>query len=385
MKAPFLRCAFLILAFTVSAAAQSRSGGGGSRSSGTTSAPGSSSTGLPAPATFVSGKVVLDEGVPLTEPAAIQTICGGQRLTQTYSDVHGGFSFQMGGTRPSSGAAFSDASSASVGGASGAQSQVDWRGCQLQVVLAGYSSEIVELGSKMSSAESVDLGRVMLRRLGNVEGTSISVTSALAPSAATKALNKGREQEKKGKWDEAQKSLENAVQIYPKYAVAWFELGRVQMHQNDQASAKKSFEQALAADAKYVNPYTGLARLAMNARQWQEVVDLTSKLLVLNPIDFPDAYFLNAVANFYLRNIDAAEKTAREGIKVDAGQQIPRLQYLLGMILLQKHDYPEASEHMQEFLRLAKSPSEVAEAKNELDQIAKLSASVSSPAASEKK
>lgn len=391
MKTPFFRCAFLVVALTAYGAAQGKSGGGGSKTSGSTGTasnpfPSSINSGtLPAPTMFLSGKVVLDDGTVLTEPAAIQTICFGQRETEAYSDTRGDFSFQLGSMTPNSGESFSDASNSSLGGLSNGQpAQHDWRGCQLQAVLPGYTSDMVELGSKINMIESVDVGRLVLHRLENVRGTSISVTSALAPKSAAKALKKGREQENKGKWDEAQKSLQQAVQIYPKYAAAWFELGRVQMHKNDAASAKKSFEQSLAADSSYVNPYGGLAQLALDAHQWQEVVNLTNKLLALNSVNFPEAYFLNAVANYYLRNLDAAEKSASQGIKVDVGKQIPKLQYLLGMVLLQKHDYTEASEHMQQFLRLARVPAEIAEAKKELDQIAKLSASVS-PVAVQKK
>jgi len=57
----------------------------------------------------------------------------------------------------------------------------------------------------------------------------ISATTALAPEAARKALEKGQEQQQKGKLDDAQKSLEKAVAMYPSSAAAWFELGRVQL------------------------------------------------------------------------------------------------------------------------------------------------------------
>jgi len=381
---------FVLLLLTASALGQRNTGGGGTRAGG------DSTTGMyqpsrgitsgnPTTATFISGKVSLDDGTELAEPAAVQTICRGQRHTMTYTDRHGSFSFQFGDPNPSGNADLSDASSSMMTANASVQQSRSWQDCEVQAVLAGFTSETVELTSRMSTLESTDVGRIALHRLEHVEGTSISVTSILAPNAAKKALEKGREDEKKGKWDQAQQSFEKAVQIYPKYAAAWNELGQAQMHQNDTASAKHSFEQSVAADPKYVNPYEGLARLAFGASQWPEVVETTSKLLALNPVNFPDAYFFNGVANLHLKNLDAAEKSARQGLRVDDGHQIPKMDYLLGMILLQKGDYPGATEHMTQYLHLAKQPSDVAEANKELAEIARLSAKPNSAAVTDKK
>jgi hypothetical protein len=385
MRTRFFRCAFLAFALTASALAQGRSGGGkpsfGSPgSTGPTSFP---TTGMNSPssqsAIFVAGKVVLDDGTELTEPATIQTICKGQRHTETYSDTHGGFSFQFGDSNAGSAAEVSDASSSNFGTSVTTQSRREPRDCQLQAVLAGFTSQSVELGSRGNQLNSIDVGRVPLHRLEHVEGTSISVTNALAPAAARKALEKGREQEQKGKWEEARKSLEKAVQIYPRYAAAWNELGRLQLRDQDAPSARHSFEQALAADPKYVNPYDGLAQLAMQSHDWRNVIEATGKLFALDPLSFPDAYYYNSVGNYYLGNLDAAEKSALQGIRVDEAHQVPRLQYLLGMILLQKKDYQAASEHMQLYLRVATQPADIDLARKGLAEIEKVSASAKPP------
>jgi tetratricopeptide (TPR) repeat protein len=342
-------------------------------------------TANPVAVVFISGKVAIDDGTDLSEPAAIQTVCHGQHHTMTYTDRHGGFSFQFGDPSPSGSADLSDASSSILTPRTSLQQSRNWQDCEIQAVLAGFSSQPIELSSRMSNLESTDVGRVVLHRLEHVEGTSISVTSILAPAAAKKALEKGREDEKKDRWDQAEQSFEKAVQIYPKYAAAWNDLGRAQLHQNDPVAAKRSFEQSVAADPKYVNPYEGLAGLAFNAGQWPEVVDATNKLLALNPINFPSAYFFNGVANFNLKNLDAAEKSARQGLRVDEGHQIPKMEYLLGMVLMQKGDYSGATEHMTQYLHLATQPVDIAEANKELAEIGRLSAKPDSAAVTDKK
>jgi len=382
MRNPRVICAFLMFALSASVLAQ-RSGGG-KPTLGQPSSTGSNTYPSIAPATassaiFVSGKVVLDDGTELTEPAVIQTICRGRRHSETYSDGHGSFSFRFGDPNQGSAAAISDASSSDVANRAGMQSAAELGDCQIQAELAGFSSQAVELNNRMGLMNNIDVGRVPLHRLAQVEGTSISVTSALAPSAAKKAFERGLEQEKKSKWDDAQKSFEKAVQIYPRYATAWYQLGRLQLRKDDGPSAKHSFEQSVAADPKYVNPYDGLAQLAMRSQDWPNVVDITGKLLSLNPVNFPNAYYENAVANYNLKNFDDAEKSAQQGIRVDDAHQIPKLQYLLAIILLQKQNYQAASEHMQQFLTLAKQPDEIELAKKGLAEIEKSSASAQPP------
>ena len=384
MRTSFLRFAFL--AFTLSAFALAQSRGRGNPSSGPTRSNGVStfpSTGMSPSssqsAIFIAGKIVLDDGTELTEPVAIQTICKAERHTETYSDSHGGFSFEFGDPNAGAAAAASDASSSSLG-SSTALARRNPQDCQLQAVLAGFTSQPVELSLRGGFSNSIDVGRVPLHRLEHVEGTSISVTNALAPAAAKKALEKGREQEKKGKWEEARKSLEKAVQIYPRYAAAWCELGRLQLRGHDAPSARHSFEQSLAADPKYVNPYDGLAELAMLSQDWPGVIEVTGKLFALDPVSFPDAYYYNAAANYSVRNLDAAEKSALQGVRVDEAHLIPKLQYLLGLILLRKQDYQAATEHMQLYLHQARQPADRDQAKKSLADIERLSASAGSPA-----
>jgi tetratricopeptide (TPR) repeat protein len=336
-------------------------------------------------AMFISGKVTLDDGSELTESAAVQTICRGDRHTRAFTDRHGGFSFQMGDSTPNSDGDLSDAGSSTVTRTTTQREQRAWRDCEVQAVLGGFSSEIVELASRLNGMESADLGRIVLHRLEHVEGTSISVTSALAPSGARKALEKGRDAEKKKNWKRAAESFQKAVQIYPKYAAAWFELGRVQMVKNDAAAAKLSFQQALAADAKYVPPYQGLAELAFQSKQWPEVIRITGQMLALNPVSFPVAYFFSAVANYNLPDLDAAEKSARQGIKIDSEHQIARLRYVLGTILLKKQDYRQASFYFHQYMQLATESSELDAANKQLAEIERLASGANSEAKVETK
>ncbi len=329
---------------------------------------------------FLTGKVVIADGSLLPAPAEVHTICNGKTHTETYTDGQGNFSFE-----------FTDRVSALTGGLADADSSADanrtrddrrdLHECELQATLSGFSSEVIQLSSRVSGHGSSDLGRIVLHRPSPAEGLTISVTSALAPAAAKKAFEKGSEQERKHNFEEAQKSFEKAVTIYAQYAEAWFELGRVQSWRNDTTAAEQSFTRSLTADPNYVNPYRGLAELAMQQRSWPKVADVTQRLLTRYPDFFPDVYFRNALATYNLQNFEAAEQSARKGLKLDVAHQIPKLDYLLGLILIQRRNYTEAEAHMQQYLQLANKPADVEDAHRQLAEIAKLSGSVHAPPA----
>jgi tetratricopeptide (TPR) repeat protein len=379
----------VLAAFNFPATAQR--GGGGGRAGGVTMpsrprtmVPPDLSTGTPN--IFLSGKVVLDDGSDLTEGAAIQSICKGQKRTETYTDRNGNFSFEF-ANRPSinNSIGAGDADSATwISPGSGRLNQRNVMDCELSASLPGFTSQIIEL-SRVAGDQHADVGRLALHRLSQVEGLTISATSAAAPDSARKALEKGIKQAEKNKLDDAQQSFEKAVGIYSKYAVAWFELGRVQMRKSDLAGARHSFEQALLADSKYINPYRGLAQMAAAAKQWPVVIENTDKLLALNPINFPDAWLLNAVANFFLNNVDAAEKSARQGLKLDEEHHFPKFEYLLALVLIQKHVYAEAADHIRRYIVLSPNLPDIENGKKALAQIEKLDPSLAAPAIAQKK
>ncbi len=371
-----IACLFSI--FSLSALGQPGSGGGGR--GGTT--PSRPRIVIPDPnastTVFLSGKVVIDDGSVLAESVSIQTVCKGRRHTETHTDSHGGFSFQFGGRFASSPNVDFDADTGSRNTAGTRTDRRDLIDCELQASLDGFTSDSIPLEGRFSGYENADVGRLVLHRRANVEGFTISATTALAPEAARKALEKGQEQQQKGKLDDAQKSLEKAVAMYPKFAVAWFELGRLQLQKNDPASARTSFQQSLAADSKYVNPYRGLTQIAQREQRWQELIETSEKLLALNPVSFPDAWLSNALGNYCLRNFDAAEKSARRGLEMDVEHRVPKLEYLLGLTLLKRSAYEDAAQHLRAFLSVATNPADIAESQKQLNETVRLAAAANS-------
>lgn len=348
--------------------------------------PGSTSPEIARPI-YLSGKVVLEDGTAPPDSVIMQLLCGGSPRNVGYTTSKGQFNLDL--TNKNNSTLFSDASQGGSGwegplggapsanssagalGQSRAGSRSNFLGCELLATLPGFRSDHVDLYNRRSM-DNPEVGTIVLHRLANVEGLTISITTSLAPKDARKAFEKGRNAGKKEKWDDAEVEFQKAVDQYPKFAAAWYELGFAQQKKNNVTAARASYGRALEADSKYINPYGQLAVLAVREQKWDEVEENTSRLLKLNPVDFPMDWYFNAIANLQLQRLDLAEKSAREGIHTDHEHRIPKLNHLLGIILAQKRDYPGAMENLRAYLSQSPAPSDADVAKKELAEIEKL-------------
>ena len=325
---------------------------------------------------YLSGSVRLADGSPPPTSVLIERVCGNVVRPEAYTDSKGEFSFIVGGQN---GAIFADAS---VGGndplfqnrAPGAlrgQQGVNPRdlvGCEIRGNLAGFQSDSITLTFR-GPLDDPKIGIIRLRRLANVEGYTFSITTAMAPKDARNAYEKGVANIKKRKWPDAERDLVSAVEKYPKYAVAWYDLGRVYQQQNKLDEANRAHSEAIKNDPKFISPYGQLAALGMVQQKWDDVALYTSQLLKLNPFVTPDIYFYSAAANYNLQNVELAEKHAREAARLDTQHQIPRINYLLGLIFIDRHDYKNATESLQTYLKLSPNASDAAAVKQMLADI----------------
>lgn len=341
----------------------SRQGGGSASSSAGTAPAGAESLGQQP--IFIQGTVVLDDGTPPPANTVIEHRCPGSRSPEAYTDSRGSFAFQIGGFRTT----MSDASHSGLGSIydppdaerSSTMSRIgagrsELVGCDIRAVLSGYRSDVVDLSSRRPF-DNPNVGSIVLHRLTGVEGTTISATTLAAPKKAKKAFDNGMKAVSKEKWNNAEKELLKALAEYPEYALAWRALGIVHEAKGRPAEARKAYHKALEADGRFVPPYMNLAMMAVREGNWSEVIDSTAQVLRLNPIEFPEAYFFNAVANFNMQNMEGAEKSAREIIKLNAQQRFPQVEHILGLALARQGNYKEAHEHLTAYLELSPAAS----------------------------
>lgn len=343
-----------------SAVAQKGGTSGGSRGSvpsRTPSTPDTSSQPI-----FISGRVLLDGGGTLSEPVAIERVCNGSARREGYTDFKGHFQLTIG----TQNFGFQDASEndprslsaapvRSTGGSASRQA-ANLQGCELRAVLAGYQSSSVMLRPNLGDSFQLDVGTIVLKKMGDMKGNAVSVTSMAAPKDARQAFEKGSKAFEADKMAEAQKELEKAVRIYPQYAAAWSRLGDVQHRENNLQEARKSYEKSLETDPQYLNPVYGLTLIAVVEKNWQEVAQRSAQVL-----GFPNALFFNAAANYNLGNIEAAEDSARKYKAGGNWHAYPTVCLLLSNILERKQDFAGAAQQVREYLAVVPNARDAAQ------------------------
>ena len=327
---------------------------------------------------IVSGDVRMEDGSAPPDAVQINRICNGRTTAAARTDTMGHFNFSV--SASGGGAATADAAQppAQASDLNKALNQTstqytnpittELRNCEVQAVLSGFRAENVRLSIRDTSDDG-RVGTIVLHPLSRSGVLAVSVTTAGAPPAAMKSYAKGIELVGKQKWDAAEAEFTKAVKIYPKFAIAWYELGIVCEKRNELAQATDAWSEARKQDPKYVMPYESLAALADRQEDWTASERYSREWIQLDPNDFAAAYLINAVANARLNRVEDAELAARAGLRVDKEHKVPRLNYVLGLILMQKQRYAEAANSLRAYLELAPNAHDAAVVREQVTKL----------------
>jgi len=312
--------ALFMLAFLPFASAQqSDSQGGSSGNSGSSGGttiqrdvsrprnPAPSQPTLPVPSprieqpVFLAGTVVTEDGSSPPFGAVIEMVCGGSVTREANVAPNGYFTFQVGGDGDDRANRFPDASqslgvsatetdstfgrmpAAAGSGAVSSRKRMRLFGCDVRAQLHGHRSTFLTISEEPLPGPN-QLGTIVVYPMDRVQGTTVSLTSMLAPKSARKMVDQSQKAIRKQRLSVAEAFLKSAVQEYPKYAEAWFELGQVYERQERVEEAYGIYNEAIRADRLYVKQYLRLAELASDRQQWREAVDMSEQALTLDPI-----------------------------------------------------------------------------------------------------
>jgi tetratricopeptide (TPR) repeat protein len=285
------------------------------------------------------GKVKV-EGEPLLwNPVLVSVLCNGTTVSTTRTDPNGKFLIPF---VPVPG-------SLSLQGDQQRQMETQYEGCTVQASFTGFHSNAITI-TRRNLRDEPDLGMLTLSRAGGrAAATAVSSTLESAPANAVKAFDKARNDLLEQKLDHAQHDLEKAVQAYPAFAEAWYQLGRIQ-ESSSSGEAQTSFSKAAATDPQFILPYEQLAALAAQGEKWEDVVENTDHSLHLDPAGTIQIWYLNALGNFQLGKMDTAEASASKSLALDPTHTIPNTEQLLAAVLARRGDYNGALVHLRNCL-----------------------------------
>jgi hypothetical protein len=344
---------------------------------------------------FLRGRVATRDGTPVPNDMLVERVCNNRVRQEVYASPHGDFSMQLGSRADSFPEAnagptspYGVASKDSVMGIS----RRELTNCELRASASGFHPGVISLLDLDAFGSMIDVGVIVVQRGTKIEGMTLSATPYKAPKDARRAYEKGLQAERNGKLADARKYFETAVEIYPSFANAWFQLGTILQKENQKDAARKAYTQATTLDTRFLLPYLSLASMAYETGNWTDVLNLTGHILDLDPLNhaavtgyildldplnYADAYFYNAVANYKLNKIEDAEKSGLKAEHLDLRTHFPQLHLLLAEIFTRKNNYTLAIEEIQTYLALAPHAKGADQAREQLGKLEKLNGSVS--------
>jgi len=345
---------------------------------------------------FLQGRVATDDGTPVPHDALVERVCDARVRQQVYATSRGDFSMELGSMADS----YLDASgdrSPQYGQASKVPgtgiSRLELTNCELRATVSGFHSSVISLMDLTPGSSSMDVGAIVVHRATKIKGMTLSAAPYKAPRDARRAYEKGLEAERNGRLADARQYFEKAVEIYPKYANAWFQLGVVLQNLAQKESARAAYTHATTIDRKFLPPYLSLASMAYEAEDWTQVLNLTNQVLDLDPLkyahvtgfildldpqDYAKAYFYNSAANYKLNKIEDAERSGLKAERLDVRPRFPQLHLLLAEIFARKNNYATAISETKIYLELSPHAKNADQVREWLAKLEKLNGPVSS-------
>jgi len=234
-------------------------------------------------------------------------------------------------------------------------------GCDVRVLLPGFHAE----PRKIAANRSFDLGFIVLLQSKGFTGSVVSANSSNAPKEARKLFEEALVDLRRRNFDRASETLHRAVELYPGYAEAWYDIAAVE-EATDTLAARESYRKAIAANPAYVFSYRQLLRLEVREALWDQAFDTATQILKLCPHDYPEGWYDLAFAAHQLGKYREAEQSALSGIAEDPDRSLPELERLMGTILFAKGDRAGSVEHWGNYLRLSPAAPDLGYIQNQL-------------------
>jgi hypothetical protein len=344
---------------------------------------------------FLVGRVATSDSTALPNNVLVERVCENRVSQQIYASLQGDFSMQLASNTDSVMDATADPAlltKTTNNSLLGGMPRLKLANCELRASAPGFHPSSVSLIDLDVLSGTANVGGIILERLTKIKGTTLSAIPYMAPNDARKAYERGLGAEKKNKLADACKDFERAVEIYPNFTQAWFHLGTALEKQGQKDEARAAYTRATTIDTRFFAPYLSLASMAYEAQDWADVLFFTAHILDLDPwnhrdftgymvnlddVNYAEAYFYNALANYQLNRVDAAERSAIKAEHLDMRTRYPELHLVMAEILAQKSDYAGAISELQTYLQLVPHPRQLDQLQIRLAEWEKLSSSVS--------
>ena len=329
------------------------------------------------------GKVTMADGAPPPKSASIEYVCPGrQQQPVAITGKTGAYVWKYQGSSFNETQFSNDAWGVTADG-SVVSSTASYMGvgpgksygnkCVLRAALAGFVSSTIDLSDRQIARNPKLPDILLVRRSGN-EGLEID-DSLSVPRAARKAWDGGLKALQARNWAGAETELQAAVASAPRFALGWSALALALRNERKSKESLDALRRAVELDSKTLSLRFRLVRAEMDEKDWEaSAADVEALIKADAGKSYQQAYLDRAVIQFHLNRLDDAFASASEEVRLDTTHELPRAEYILGLIEEARRNYSAAGEHMREYLRLEPKAGDAEEVRARIENLGKPSA-----------
>jgi VWFA-related protein len=307
------------------------------------------------------GKVTLEDGSPPGHMILVQRYCeGGQQP------------FSEGAASGKTGEYFVRLmvnQFGTVQGSTGAIDTYSMLSCYLEAADSHYVSSRIDL-SDPNVLRNPRLPTIILTPKSR---STVPISADVnIPRAAARSWNLAIKQLTARNWAAAESPLRAVVQAAPKFATGWSALGTMYGNLGKAEDSRKALERAIELDPKPLPPYLALARAQIDVKDWKAAAATSQSLIARDTKHtYVEAYFLSGIALYQMHDFDGALARIDDAIRFDKLHELPRTQYVLGLIFEAKSDYAAAGEHLRAYVEQHPKAKDLAQVNDRIANLGK--------------
>jgi len=199
---------------------------------------------------------------------------------------------------------------------------------------------------------------------------SISAAMLNIPGKAESEFEKGVGALKKQEFDEAEKRFKRAIELYPRYAQAYINLGFIAMQHGQPDSAQSFFTQAVKADEQYAPSYVNLAKSFIGRKEYPPALELLTKASSLAPNNV-EVLALLTMLEYESSQMVAAVDHARKVHALPSHEKFAFAHFIAGKALESQNLAPDAVAEYKLFLKEGAQGPTADKAKASIDALEK--------------
>jgi Ca-activated chloride channel family protein len=305
---------------------------------------------LPGAEIFLHGRVVMADGSPPPRLVTIERICTDnlESIRETATNPKGEFIWHV-----------------TVDAVTKMASN---RVCSLRASNKGFDSSLIDVTDWKWFSEPVLPDLVLTKHDPDAPVNPFS--AARPPAGMARAWERAGKAAQSKNWAEAERQLRIAVDKNPRYAPAWHALGIVYQNEQKVDEARDAHRRSIELNSKMPGAFLSLARLDLEAKDWAEALKTADGLIEIDPRHkYFEAYLDRAIAQYQLKDLSGAAASATEAVRLDKKHEIPRTEYVLGLVLAATNDPAGAREHLQRYLELEPKASDRAAVESRMEHL----------------